>query len=54
MMYFSLCWDTDSSFWAMVCRPKEYGGLGILDTKNMNIALMVGWIWELKQNAEGQ
>jgi hypothetical protein len=39
--------------WATVCRPKEYGGLGILHTKNMNIALMVGWIWKLYQNAEG-
>jgi hypothetical protein len=39
--------------WATVCRPKEYGGLGVLHTKNMNIALLVGWIWKLYHNAEG-
>nr|XP_051197209.1 uncharacterized protein LOC127310588 [Lolium perenne] len=39
--------------WATVCKPKEMGGLGILNTKLMNIALMLKWIWKLYQNAEG-
>jgi hypothetical protein len=39
--------------WATVCKPREFGGLGILNTKNMNIALMCKWIWKLYQNAEG-
>jgi hypothetical protein len=39
--------------WATVCKPKEYGGLGILNTRRMNIALMLKWIWKLYQNAEG-
>jgi hypothetical protein len=39
--------------WATVCRPKEVGGLGILNTKTMNIALMLRWIWRLYQNEEG-
>jgi hypothetical protein len=28
--------------WTEVCKPKDQGGLGI-----MNIALMVKWIWQL-------
>jgi hypothetical protein len=39
--------------WATVCKPKAFGGLGILNTKLMNIALMLKWIWKLYQNAEG-
>jgi hypothetical protein len=33
--------------WSEVCMPKEQGGLGITNTKIMNIALMVKWIWRL-------
>jgi hypothetical protein len=29
------------------CLPKDQGGLGIMNTKFMNIALMVKWIWRL-------
>jgi hypothetical protein len=32
--------------WVTVCRPKAFGGLGILNTKSMNIALMLKWILE--------
>jgi hypothetical protein len=32
-----------------VCRPKESGGLGIINSKKMNIALMLKWIWKLYQ-----
>jgi hypothetical protein len=39
--------------WPTVCKPKELGGLGILNTRLMNLALMVKWIWKLYQNAEG-
>jgi hypothetical protein len=39
--------------WATVCKPKEYGGLGVLNTRLMNIALMLKWIWKLYQGAEG-
>jgi hypothetical protein len=39
--------------WATVCKPRELGGLGILNTKLMNIALMLKWIWKLYQGAEG-
>jgi hypothetical protein len=39
--------------WPTVCKPKELGGLGILNTRLMNVVLMLKWIWKLYQNAEG-
>jgi hypothetical protein len=39
--------------WATVCRPKEVGVLGILNTRHMNIALMLKWVWKLYHNADG-
>jgi hypothetical protein len=36
-----------------MCKPKEFGGLGILNTKVMNIALMLKWIWKLYQAPSG-
>jgi hypothetical protein len=39
--------------WATVCKPKEFGGLGVLNTRLMNIALMLKWVLKLYQNAEG-
>jgi hypothetical protein len=30
--------------WPTVCRPKDMGGLGLLNTKNMNIASMLKWV----------
>jgi hypothetical protein len=39
--------------WATLCRPKAFGGLGILNTRHMNIALMLKWIWKLYQNTVG-
>jgi hypothetical protein len=39
--------------WATVCKPKQFGGLGILNTKTMNIALMLKWIWKYYQNTRG-
>jgi hypothetical protein len=35
--------------WPDVCRPKECGGLGIINSKKMNVALMMKWIWKLLQ-----
>lgn len=39
--------------WATVCKPKELGGLGILNTKLMNIALLSKWVWKLSQHEQG-
>jgi hypothetical protein len=37
----------------MVYRPKAFGGLGILNTKFMNITLMLKWVWKLYQRGDG-
>ena len=39
--------------WDAVCRPKAQGGLGITNTRILNIALMCKWIWKLSQGAMG-
>jgi hypothetical protein len=31
--------------WQDICQPKGQGGLGVTNTKLMNIALMAKWIW---------
>jgi hypothetical protein len=33
--------------WATVCKPWEFGGLGVINTRLMNISLMLKWIWKL-------
>ena len=33
--------------WPDVCLPKDLGGLGIMDTKRMNLCLMAKWIWKI-------
>ncbi|KAK1692879.1 hypothetical protein QYE76_009576 [Lolium multiflorum] len=38
--------------WPSVCRPKEFGGLGLLNTKKMNVALLLKWIWRLYQEED--
>jgi hypothetical protein len=34
--------------WPTVCSPKDQGGLGILDLRNMNISLLTKWLWRLE------
>lgn len=36
----------------MVCRPKDQGGLGIINTKIMNDCLLVKWIWKIHLEPE--
>jgi hypothetical protein len=38
--------------WPEVCRPKDQGGLGVINTRFLNIALMTKWIWILFDPAE--
>jgi hypothetical protein len=33
--------------WHVVCRPKDLGGLGIINTQVLNECLMTKWIWKL-------
>ena len=33
--------------WTAVCRPNSQGGLGVMNSRLMNIALMCKWIWKL-------
>ena len=33
--------------WEAVCRPKEFGGLGIINTRILNECLLVKWIWKI-------
>jgi len=37
----------------MVCKPREFGGLGIIDPKLFNLALLGKWIWRLGADKEG-
>jgi hypothetical protein len=37
--------------WEMVTRPKDQGGLGILDSRLMNECLLVKWIWKIAQGS---
>ena len=39
--------------WAAVSRPKDLAGLGITNTRILNIALMCKWIWKLSQGTTG-
>jgi hypothetical protein len=38
--------------WQAVCRPKDFGGLGPINSWVFNECLMVKWIWKLYQQKE--
>uniref|UniRef100_A0A453AFR0 Reverse transcriptase zinc-binding domain-containing protein n=1 Tax=Aegilops tauschii subsp. strangulata TaxID=200361 RepID=A0A453AFR0_AEGTS len=38
--------------WSEICKPKDQGGLGVISSKRMNIALLSKWLWRI-QTAEG-
>lgn len=38
--------------WEMVSRPKDQGGLGIINTMIMNECLLVKWIWKIHQEPD--
>lgn len=38
--------------WQGLCRPKDFGGLGFMDTKTMNICLLSKWIMKLENNSQ--
>jgi hypothetical protein len=38
--------------WSAVCRPKQFGGLGIVNTQILNECLMTKWMWKLYHQKE--
>ncbi|KAE8780094.1 hypothetical protein D1007_46766 [Hordeum vulgare] len=39
--------------WADMCFPKDRGGLGILASRHMNVALMLRWVWRITRGDGG-
>src|SRR3954464_5374922 len=33
--------------WGYFCPPKPLGGLGILDSRRFNVALLLKWVWRI-------
>ena len=33
--------------WQLMCKPKNLGGLGIINTRVMNICLLIKWWWKI-------
>jgi hypothetical protein len=40
-------WKVAWISWKQVCMGKEYGGLGVRQTREFNIALLGKWCWRL-------
>lgn len=38
--------------WEMVTRPRDLGGLGVINTRLMNDCLLVKWIWKIYQEPD--
>jgi hypothetical protein len=38
--------------WDVISRPKDQGGLGVINTKNMNDCILVKWIWKIVKGSE--
>ena len=36
--------------WDNVCLPRDFGGLGIINTMIMNAVLLTKWIWRIQVN----
>lgn len=39
--------------WTDIYRPQDQGGLGIMSSKRMNIALLTRWLWPIANGAGG-
>jgi hypothetical protein len=37
--------------WENVCLPRDFGGAGIINTRHLNEALVLKWVWRM-QNLE--
>lgn len=38
--------------WEALCRPKDFGGLGFINTRIMNVVLLCKWIFKLESGVE--
>uniref|UniRef100_A0A453CBJ1 Reverse transcriptase zinc-binding domain-containing protein n=2 Tax=Aegilops tauschii subsp. strangulata TaxID=200361 RepID=A0A453CBJ1_AEGTS len=38
--------------WSEICKPRDQGGLGIMSSKRMNLALLTRWLWRIA-NGDG-
>jgi hypothetical protein len=38
--------------WESLCRPKDQGGLGIINTQIMNECLLTKWIWKISRGSD--
>lgn len=38
--------------WTDICKPRDQGGLGIMSSKRMNLALLTRWLWRIA-NGDG-
>ena len=39
--------------WSQVCKPRKFGGLGVIDVRLFNLALLGKWIWRMGSTERG-
>ncbi|KAE8802776.1 putative TdLSC37 protein [Hordeum vulgare] len=39
--------------WSEICKPRDHGGLGIMSSKRINIALLTRWLWRISRGEGG-
>jgi len=39
--------------WQHLCVPKDFGGLGIINTRTFNDSLLLKWVWRILEDKEG-
>ena len=39
--------------WSEICEPKDQGGLGVISSKRMHIALLSKWLWRIETGEVG-
>ena len=39
--------------WADICAPKDFGGIGLISSRHMNVALILRWVWRILKGEGG-
>jgi hypothetical protein len=39
--------------WADVCAPIDQGGIGVISSRHVNVALMMKWVWRILKDDGG-